>query len=306
MQASLFDFPHYNIAKPIRLIELFGGIGSQAMALRDIGANFEHYRLVEFDKYAVASYNSIHGTEFQTTDIRNVHGADLGIVEKENYCYLLTYSFPCTDLSVAGKMEGMSKKDWEEGKSTRSGLLWEVERILAELHDKDLPQVLVMENVPQVHAEQNKADFDSWLAYLRKRGYQNFYQDLNAKDYGIPQNRERCFCISLLADDFIDFEFPNPIKLASVMKDYLESDVDEKYYINNAKAEKLIKTLLENGVLEKNTTVHTNGLDNIESAEIANTISARDCKGFSESFQMMNGVITENREQRTENRIAHS
>ena len=253
MKDSLFDFPEYKIDTKIRLIELFGGIGSQAMALRDIGADFEHYRLVEFDKYAVNSYNSIHGTSFKTSDIRNIHGSDLGIVEKDKYCYIVTYSFPCTDLSVAGKMQGMSKNDWKNGKSTRSGLLWEVERILSELHNKDLPQVLVMENVPQVHAEQNINDFNSWLTYLHKRGYQNFWQDLNAKDYGIPQSRDRCFCVSILSDeDFLDFEFPEAIKLTTVMKDYLEENVDEKYYINNEKADKLIKELIESGVLAEN------------------------------------------------------
>ena len=247
---NLFDFPHYKIDKKIRLIETFGGIGSQAMALRDIGADFEHYRLVEFDKYAVASYNAIHGTDFAVTDIRDVHGENLGIVEKDRYCYLLTYSFPCTDLSVAGKMEGMSKADWEEGNSTRSGLLWEVERILKELPKEQLPDVLLMENVPQVHAEQNKADFDSWCEFLRKKGYQNFCADLNAKDYGIPQNRERCFMVSVLADDFVDFEFPAPIKLERVMKDYLEESVDEKYYINSPKARELIDRLIADGTLE--------------------------------------------------------
>ena len=89
-ELSLFDFPQLEINKPIRLIELFGGIGSQAMALRDIGANFEHYRLVEFDKYAVASYNAIHGTNFTTTDIRDVHGVDMGIVNRQEFTYLLT------------------------------------------------------------------------------------------------------------------------------------------------------------------------------------------------------------------------
>lgn len=249
MKNSLFDFPQVSIQKPIRLIEAFGGIGSQAMAFRDIGANFEHYRLIEFDKYAVASYNAIHGTNFVTTDVRNIHGADLGIVEKDKYEYIFTYSFPCTDLSVAGKMKGMSKKDWESGKSTRSGLLWEVERILSELHNEDLPQVLVMENVPQVHAEKNKADFDFWLEYLRKRGYQNFWKDLNAKDYGIPQNRERCFCVSVLSNEFIDYDFPEPIPLESVMKDLLENDVDEKYYIKSEKADNLIQQLIDNGTI---------------------------------------------------------
>lgn len=88
----LFDFPKMKIDKPIRLIELFGGIGSQAMALRDIGADFEHYRLVEFDKYAVKSYNAIQGTNFETKDIREVHGIDLGIEKRNEFTYLLTHS----------------------------------------------------------------------------------------------------------------------------------------------------------------------------------------------------------------------
>ena len=97
-QISLFDLfdekKPLKITKPIRLIELFGGIGSQAMALERIGANFEHYRLVEFDKYAVSSYNAIHGTNFSTSDIREVKGVDLGITNTDKYCYILTYSFP--------------------------------------------------------------------------------------------------------------------------------------------------------------------------------------------------------------------
>ena len=161
----------------------------------------------------------------------------------------MTYSFPCTDLSVAGKMQGMSKAEWEQGNSTHSGLLWEVERILKELPANELPQVLLMENVPQVHAEQNRADFEAWLAFLRSRGYFNFYQDLNAKDYGIPQNRDRCFCVSILSPEFIDYEFPEPVKLEKVMRDYLEDQVDEKYYIKSEKADKLIAELIERGEL---------------------------------------------------------
>ena len=159
----------------------------------------------------------------------------------------MTYSFPCTDLSVAGKMQGMSKEEWEKGNSTRSGLLWEVERILKEC--TELPDVLLMENVPQVHAEQNKADFDNWCNFLRSKGYINHWQDLNAKDYGIPQNRDRCFMVSILSDNFIDFNFPKPVKLEKVMRDFLEESVDEKYYIKNEKAQKLIKDLIANGTL---------------------------------------------------------
>ncbi len=96
-QLTIFDmlYPTFKIDKPIRLIELFAGVGSQAMALRNIGANFEHYRVVEFDKYAIASYNAIHGTDFEVSDIRNVKGGDLGIVDLNKWTYIMTYSFPC-------------------------------------------------------------------------------------------------------------------------------------------------------------------------------------------------------------------
>ena len=117
MTPSLFDFPKVHVDKPIRLIELFGGIGSQAMALRDIGANFTHYRLVEFDKYAVKSYNAIHGTNFETMDIKNVHGVDLGIVEKDRYTYLLTYlllpmyRFVCCRKNGRHEQERMGRRE---------------------------------------------------------------------------------------------------------------------------------------------------------------------------------------------------
>lgn len=96
MQLNLFDMvrEEYHIDKPIRLLELFGGVGTQAMALRNLGANFERYRLIEFDKYAVQSYNAIHGTNFVPIDICGVKGGDLGITDMDKYTYLLTYSFP--------------------------------------------------------------------------------------------------------------------------------------------------------------------------------------------------------------------
>lgn len=177
-----FDFPFYKITKPIRLIELFGGVGSQAKALKNIGANFEHYKLVEFDKYCIKSYNAIHGTDFNTQDIKQVKGEDLEIVDTDKFTYLLTYSFPCTDLSKAGKMEGMSEES-----GTRSSLLWEVKRLLQET--KNLPQVLLMENVPEVHSSNNISDFSKFISFLEKLGYSNFYADLNAKNYGIPTSK---------------------------------------------------------------------------------------------------------------------
>lgn len=214
------------------------------MALKRIGAKFEHYRVVEFDKYAIASYNAVHGTNFPTMDITKVHSEDLNICDTDTFTYLLTYSFPCTDLSVAGKQAGMSK-----GSGTRSGLLWEVERILTEIRDSngELPQILFMENVPQVHSQDNMPDFRKWLDFLERLGYTNYYQDLNAKNYGVAQNRERCFMFSFLGE--YNYHFPQPIPLKKKLKDYLEDNVDEKYYINNEKADKLIKQLIDNGTL---------------------------------------------------------
>lgn len=239
-QLDIFQFigiEKYKITKPIRLIELFAGIGAQAKALERIGADFEHYKVVEFDKHAIKSYNAIHGTNFEAQDICKIHAKDLEIVEKEKYTYLLTYSFPCQDLSVAGKQRGMTKDS-----GTRSGLLWEVERILKEC--ENLPNVLLMENVPQVHGYKFKADFDSWCKSLENFGYTNFWKDLNSKDFGVAQSRNRTFMISILQQDVV-YEFPKPFKLEKTIADYLEDEVDEKYYINSENAKKMIANLID-------------------------------------------------------------
>lgn len=243
-QLNIFDLslPKFQIDKPVRLIELFAGIGSQAMALRDLGVDFEHHRVVEIDKFAIASYNAIHGTDFQSTDITQINGADLRISDTDKYCYIMTYSFPCQDLSVAGKQKGMTK-----GSGTRSGLLWEVERLLNEV--ENLPQLLLMENVSQVHSQANMSDFQKWIDFLGSKGYSNYWQDLNAKDYGVAQNRDRCFMVSLLGE--WNYKFPQPIPLEKTMKDYLEDEVDEKYYINTEKAKKLIQRLIDNGTIKE-------------------------------------------------------
>jgi len=238
------------VAKKIRLVELFAGIGSQAMALRDLcianGLNpddvFETYKVIEFDKYPVKSYNAIHRTNIEPMDITNISGADLDVVEPEKYTTIWTYSFPCQDLSVAGRGAGMDK-----GAGTRSGLLWEVERLLNEV--EHLPDVLLMENVAQVHGKKNLSNFNKWCEFLESKGYHNYWQDLNGKDYCIPQNRNRTFMISTLED--IDYEFPRPVELRLVMKDMLDETVDEKYYINNEKADQLIMQLKENGKLDE-------------------------------------------------------
>lgn len=242
-QITIFDLtlPQFQIDRPIRLIELFAGIGSQAMALRDLGADFEHWRVVEFEPNAVTSYNAIHGTHFEPQDITKITGADLGIVDTEKYCYIMTYSFPCQDLSSAGKQRGMKK-----GSGTRSGLLWEVERLLNEVGS--LPQVLLMENVTEVHGEKNAGYFQSWISFLESKGYSNYWQDINASDYGVAQNRDRCIMVSILGR--YNYKFPRRIQLEKTMEDYLEQKVENRYFVKTEKAERLIKRLIDEGQIE--------------------------------------------------------
>lgn len=220
-----FIYSNFKINNEIRLIELFAGIGAQARALERLGVKFEHWKACEIDKYAMASYNAIHGTSFEPSDIKEIHADDLEIKDRDKYTYIMTYSFPCQDLSIAGQGKGMKK-----GSGTRSGLLWEVERLLDEC-GQNLPHVLLMENVPQVIGKSNIEDFHTWQRKLESIGYSNYVQCLNAKNYGIPQNRNRCFMISILGGYY--YEFPEPIKLKRKLKDLLETEVDEKYYLSD-------------------------------------------------------------------------
>lgn len=235
-QIDIFELlmPKYKITKPVRLIELFAGIGSQLKSLKRLQKKYrfklESYRVVEFDKCAIASYNAINGTDFVPVDITKINADDLGIENTDKYEYILTYSFPCQDLSLAGKRKGMKKNS-----GTRSGLLWEVERLLDECGE--LPQILLMENVPQVISSNNMDDFRQWQLKLEKLGYTNYVSLLNAKDYGIPQNRNRCFMISFLGQ--YSYKFPKPFKLKTRLRDLLENEVDEKYYLNDSQIKKL-------------------------------------------------------------------
>ena len=281
-QTSIFDlmYPKYKITKPIRLIEFFAGYGSQALALKYLGVNFEHWKTCEWAVKSIQAYKDIHFTNddidyskelskeqlqeylfnkgissnynepmtkqqinrlsednlrtiynnIKTTknlvNIQQAKGKDLKIADTDKYDYILTYSFPCQDLSLAGKGKGMSDT------STRSGMLWEVERILTECYELgNMPQILLMENVPQVHSLDNVEDFNKWQLRLEELGYKNYFQDLIATDYGIPQTRNRCFMISILGD--YSYTFPKPIPLKLKLKDMLEDNVEEKYYLSD-------------------------------------------------------------------------
>lgn len=369
-QITMFDGENKFINdKPIRLVELFAGYGSQSLALKYLGIPFEHYKISEWAVKSIQAYKDIHfsndnmdyskyltieqvrewlygriSSDYNTPmteqqinrlseqkarviynnmqathnlgSITKITATDLNIVDTNKYTYIMTYSFPCQDLSLAGQRKGMSK-----GNGTRSGLLWEVERLLCEMcgymphkvkpngkifsatpyvdwynptDTTKLPQILLMENVPQVHGTKNKQDFNNWCCFLEKLGYKNYWQDLNAKDYGIPQNRNRCFMISLLGD--YNYSFPPKMELQVRLKDFLDKQVDEKYYLSKKTVEMFIEHThkqqeKDNCFKFEQTTVAliNKGTELDKVTDVAVTLLARDYKGFGN--QSMTAVV---------------
>ena len=208
----------------LKVNELFTGIGAFRKALINLGIEHEIVGISEIDKYAIQSYTAMYG------ETRNY--GDISKVDKLDYADLWTYGFPCQDISLAGHKKGIVKGE------TRSGLLYEVERLLLESKaDNELPKYLIMENVKNLVGKQFKADFDRWLSFLESLGYTNYWQVLNAKDYGIPQQRERVFCVSILGDE--SYEFPAKQELTITLKDMLEESLDTKYYLNQKQVNKI-------------------------------------------------------------------
>lgn len=202
----------------IRCFEAFAGIGAQAEALKELGLDYEVVGISEIDKHAIRGYEAIHGPV-------NNYG-DITKIEHLPECDLLTYSYPCTSVSVAGRQEGM-----KEGSGTASSLLWEVGRLLKDMQDRGvLPEVLLMENVDAVLNQRNINDFKRWLTILSDMGYTNSYTIMNAKDYGTPQNRRRIFMVSTLT--LGEFVFPEPCPDGRVLRDVLEKDVPESYFLS--------------------------------------------------------------------------
>lgn len=243
----------YTTENPLRLIELFAGIGSQTQALTNIGIAHKVVAISEIDKYAIQSYEAIHGIANNLGDIRKIEvlpDADLW-----------TYSFPCQDISVAGKGAGI-----KEG--TRSGLLFEVERLLRVASEKGtLPKYLLLENVKNLVSKKFKADFDKWLDFLAELGYTNYWKVLNAKDYGIPQNRERVFCVSIRGEHK-PFVFPKPKELSIRLRDMIDETVDERFYLK----ESTIRSILRSSFNSRR--------DSIRPGDgLANTLLARDWRG---------------------------
>lgn len=202
----------------IRVFEAFAGIGAQHQALKELGLDYEIVGISEIDKHAIRGYEAIHGPVENYGDITKI--------EHLPECDLLTYSYPCTSVSIAGKREGM-----KEGSGTASSLLWEIGRLLTDMKERGvLPEVLVMENVDAVLNKENIGEFMRWVATIGDMGYISSYTIMNAKDYGTPQNRRRIFMVSTLT--LGEFIFPEPCPDGRVLRDVLEDDVPEEYFLS--------------------------------------------------------------------------
>lgn len=253
--------------EPIRVLEFFSGVGMQRMAFDKLGVNYESVGTSEIDIPAILSYAAIHdgllesdetfeyptkeemlnylserniGLDFKTGKLKLPKNLDkikqlyratilskcFGDISKINPSDLpdfdfMTYSFPCTDISVAGRKDGVIKGQ------TRSGLLYECEKVI----ECKRPKYLLLENVKNLVGKQFKPQFDEWLEYLETLGYTNYWKVLNSKSFGVPQNRERVFVLSILGEHD-PYEFHSGFELDIRLKDILESEVDEKYYLS--------------------------------------------------------------------------
>lgn len=249
--------------KKIRYFSTFTGVGSFEMALRNKKIPFKMIGISEVDKHALNAYDAIHcqnidepdyptkdmmlkefnskniGYNFSTGEseipkndgqikqlyrshIRTKNYGDIRLIDENKIpdFDLFTYSFPCKNISVAGQQAGL-----EEGSGTQSSLLWECRRII----EAKKPAYLIMENVKNLVSDKHRPLLNLWITTLRELGYKSFYEVLNGKDFGVPQNRERIMMISVLEDD-IDYVFPKTRELNYQLHDILEKEVDEKYF----------------------------------------------------------------------------
>lgn len=223
----------------ITINELFSGIGAQVAALKRLGIEYETVGIAEIDRFAIQSYEAINGKT------RNY--GDISKVEKLDYADLWTYSSPCQDFSIAGRQKGIYD---ENGEQTLSGLLLEVERLLRKaVADGKAPKYLLLENVKNLVGKKFRPDFDKWLNTIEELGYNNYWKVLNSKDYGVPQNRERVFAVSIRKDiDDGEFKFPEKIPLERRLKDVLETNVDEKFYLKKELCDRFIEKLQKRDV----------------------------------------------------------
>lgn len=246
----------------IRVFEAFAGYGSQSMALRRLGIDFEVVGISEIDKYAIQAYMAVHGDTPNYGDISKIDWSSVPDFD------FLTYSFPCTDISTAGQQKGLA-----EGSGTRSSLLWECRKAI----EAKRPKYLLMENVKNLVSKKFTPYLKEWIRFLEGQGYSNYTKVLNAKDFGVPQNRERVFMVSILGE--VSFHLPKPFTLEKRLKYVLEKDVDESFYLS----EKVVNTFLARN--EKNK-AKGNGfkfeptMGDVIASSILTNAGSRDCDNY--------------------------
>ena len=245
----------------INVVTLCSGYDAQCLALERLKHNYSDfdYELVawaEVDKYAIQAHNALF-PQWKDRNMGDITSCDWSKI-KDNID-LLTYSTPCQSISSAGKQDGLKK-----GSGTASSIIWSVLNAIDVLR----PKYLLMENVKALVSSKFIGDFHEWRSELSKRGYSNFAKVLNSKCYSIPQNRERIFMVSIL-DENASYHFPEPFPLNKRLKDVLEEDVDEKYYLSK----KLVDYVFSNGGKEGNIQGGIGVHD--KNDEVANTITAQ-------------------------------
>lgn len=220
----------------MKYLSLFSGIGAFEKALERLDIDYELVGFSEIDKFAIRSYCAIHNID---------ESLNLGDIQKIS-CYdklknidLLTHGSPCQDFSIAGLQAGGDKDS-----GTRSSLMWETIRIIKYIK----PKYIIWENVKNLLSEKHKPNFNMYLETLTDMGYNNYYKVLNAKDYGVPQNRERIYTISIRKDIDKGYTFPDKKELTLKLKDILEDTVDERYYLNNKFFIKPIYDIVKNNI----------------------------------------------------------
>ncbi len=203
----------------MKVLSLFSGIGAFERALENLGVDFDLVNYCEIDKYASKSFSLLHGVS-EDLNLKDVTTIDMSKLPKD--IDLITYGFPCQDISLAGKQKGLE----HGGRKTRSGLVWDAHRIIGDVR----PKVAICENVKNLMGKKFDKEFKAILKNLEELGYNNYYQVLNAKDYGVPQNRERVFIISIRKDlDMGSFNFPRKQELKSHIADILVSGVEDTF-----------------------------------------------------------------------------
>ena len=226
-----------------------------ARQLTEINLGYDFQKNKPYNWYRFVNSKSKELEKYWLANKLSRNLGDISKLEHLDYADFWTYSFPCTDISVAGKQEGIKQGQ------TRSGLLYEVQRLLERANKMlALPKYLMLENVKNLVGKKFKPQFDEWVAWLDELGYNTYWKVLNAKDCGVPQNRERVFAISIRKDiDDGKFEFPQPFDNGVRLKDFLEDNVDEKYYLSEEIQNRLI---LNKENLEANVVGTTKGKHN--------------------------------------------